>query len=107
MYNLEVSTDYSKGEDYSNFRSAKIFIQPLVNANNENSNIHSGDVNQPTGDASILLGNKLLRSVVLQINTLSGPVIKEGKEELSNKNEKIGSCQPKATKKKKRPITIL
>ena len=107
MYNLEVSTDYSEGEDYSNFQLAKIFIQPPVNANNENSNTDSGDVNQPTGDASILLDNQLLRSAVLQINTLSGPVIKEDKEELSNKNKKHRQLSAKSYQEKNRPITIL
>lgn len=41
--NFEVSTDDSNNEVDGNFQSAKIFIQPpMVNANNENSDISSG-----------------------------------------------------------------
>ena len=50
--NLEVSTENSDREDDSNFQSAKIFIQPPVNASHENSNIEPGDKIQPTRDAS-------------------------------------------------------
>ena len=57
--NFEVSTDDSDSANARNFQSAKVFIQPPVNANNENSGIDSGDENQPTGDASILSGNQL------------------------------------------------
>ena len=49
--NLEVSTDDWDNNDDSNFHSAKIFIRPSVKVNNENSNIESGDDDQPTGDA--------------------------------------------------------
>ena len=40
-----------------------------MNANNEKGKIGSEDENQPTGDAIILSGNKLLGSVFSQINT--------------------------------------
>ena len=58
--NLEVSVDNSDSEDDRNFQSAKTFIEPLVNSNNEKSKIDAGDENQPTGDAVILSGNLLL-----------------------------------------------
>ena len=87
MDNLEVSTDGSDSEDDSNFQSAKIFTQLPVDTNNEKIDIDSGDENQPTGDASILSGNLLLGSDVLQVNTPSGRIIKEDEEKLSNKNE--------------------
>ena len=48
-----------------------------MNANNENSNIDSGDKNQPTVDTIISSSNQQLCSAVLQINTPSGPVIRE------------------------------
>ena len=60
MDNLEVSIDNSDSEDDRNFQSAKIFIEPLVDSNNEKSKIDAGDENQPTGDAIILSGNLLL-----------------------------------------------
>ena len=47
---LEVSTDDSDSEDDSNFQSAKIFIEPPVNANSKKSEIDSGGENQPYGD---------------------------------------------------------
>ena len=47
---LEVSTDDSDSEDDSNFQSAKIFIEPPVNANSKKSKIDSGGENQPYGD---------------------------------------------------------
>ena len=50
----------------------KIFVQPQVKANNENSEINSVGQNQPTKDASILSGNQLLGSADLLINTPSG-----------------------------------
>ena len=42
------------------------------NSNNETSNIESGNQDQPTGDASTVIGIQLLRSTVLQINTPFG-----------------------------------
>ena len=65
--NLEVSTDDSDSKDDSNFHSVQNFIQLPVNANNENSDIDSGDENQPTGDTSNLSGNQLVGSAVLEI----------------------------------------
>ena len=67
--NLEVSADDSESEGDCSVQLAKIFIEPLVNANNEKGKNGSEDENQPTGDAIILRGNKLLGSVFLQINT--------------------------------------
>ena len=96
MDNLEVSTDNSDSEYVSNFQSAKISIQPPVNANSENR-----DKDQPTGDASTLIGNQLLNSAVLQVNTPSGRVARGDEEEQSNKNEKLDNCQLKATKQGK------
>ena len=84
--NLQISTDDSDNEGDSKFQSAKISIQPPVNANSENSDIESGDEDQPTGDASTLIGNQLLSSAVVQINTPSGRVTREDEEEQSNKN---------------------
>ena len=69
MDNLEVSADDSESEGDCSVQSAKIFIEPLVNANNAKGKIGSEDENQPTGDAIILRGNKLLDSAFLQINT--------------------------------------
>ena len=76
MDNLEIYTDHSDKEDDSNFQSAKNFVQPSVNANNENNNIDSGDENLLTGDTSILGGNQLLQSAVSEINTLYGQAIR-------------------------------
>lgn len=84
-------------EDGSNFHSAKIFIETLVNANNENSKTDSRYENQPT----ILSSNHLLGSSFLQINTSSGRLIRRDKEKLIHKNEKINNCQPTATKQRK------
>ena len=67
-------------EDGSNFHSAKIFIETLVNANNENSKINSRYENQPTGDATVLSSNHLLGSAFLQINNSSGRLIRRDKE---------------------------
>ena len=53
MDNLEVSADDSESEGDCSVQSAKIFIEPLVNANNEKGKIGSEDENQPTGDAII------------------------------------------------------
>ena len=62
MNNLEVSTYDSDSRDDSNFYSAKVFVQSSENANNENSDIDSGNWNQPTGDVSVLSGKQLLGS---------------------------------------------
>lgn len=43
----------------------------------------------------------MLSSAVLQVNTLSGQVIRGDEEEQSNKNEKIDNCQSKASKQGK------
>lgn len=50
---LEVSTDDSDSENDSNFQSAKIFIEPPVNANSKNSDIDCEDENQPNGNIII------------------------------------------------------
>lgn len=70
MDNLEISTDNSDIEDDSNFHSANTFIQPSVDANNKNNNINSGDENY--WGYKYLSVNHLLRSAVLEINTLYG-----------------------------------
>ena len=43
LNNLDDSTDDSDNKDNRNFQSSKIFFQPPVNANNENSDVESGD----------------------------------------------------------------
>ena len=72
-----------------------------MNTNNENGDIDSGNENQPIVDASILSGNQLSGSTVLQIITPFGGVMRGDEEKLSNKNEKIDNCQPKASKQSK------
>ena len=53
MDNLEISNDNPDIEDDSNFHSANTFIDPSVDANNENNNIDSGDENWLTEDTNI------------------------------------------------------
>lgn len=60
--NLEVSSHDSGSRDDSNIYSANVFVQSSENANNENSDIDSGNWNQSTGDVSVLSGKQLLGS---------------------------------------------
>ena len=72
-----------------------------MNTNNENGDIDSGNENQAIVDGSILSGNQLSGSTVLQIITPFGGVMRGDEEKLSNKNEKIDNCQPKVSKQSK------
>ena len=72
-----------------------------MNTNNENGDIDSGNENQPIVDASILSGNQLSGSTVLQIITPFGGVMRGDEEKLSNKNEKIDIVSQKPQSKVK------
>ena len=61
------------------------YIQSPENANNGNSDIDSGDWNEPTPETSVLNSNQLLGSAVGQINTPSRQVIRGAEQELCAK----------------------
>ena len=82
---LEVSSsDESEDEDDGKLKSAQIFIQPLVNCNDMNSDIDSGDENVVYGDASILSGNQLLGCAFLEIKLTNTKVVR-GNDDEQNK----------------------
>ena len=100
---LDVHVDKEHGVDF--FEAAKIYIQPPDNSNNdENSDIDSGDENEPTGDASLLSGNQLLGAAVVDINGPSGRVILEdeyAEQDQEGKSEMPDIPQPMAKKRRK------
>ena len=89
--NLEVSSsDESKNKDDRKLKSAKNFIQPLVNCNDMNS------------DLSVLSGNQLL-CAVLEINLTNAKVVRGNNDE-QNKTNDNHDLAPELKKKKKKKI---
>ena len=87
--NLEVSSgDESKDEDDRKLKSAQIFIQPPINCNKMNKDIHSGDENVVNGDASVFNGNWLPQCAVLEMKLRNAKVV-GGNNDEQNKTEQM------------------
>ena len=87
--NLEVSSsNESKNKDDRKLKSAKDFIQPLLNCNDMNS------------DLSVLSGNQLL-CAVLEINLTNAKVVRGNNDE-QNKTNDNHDLAPELKKKKKK-----
>ena len=88
--NLKVSSsDEAKDKDERKLKSAKNFIQPLVNCNDLNS------------DLSVLNGNQLLGCAVLEISLTNAKAVR-GNNDKQNKTNDNHDLAPELKKKKKK-----
>ena len=86
--NLEVySSKETEDEDDKNLRLAQIFIQPPVNVTGE--------------DASVLIGNQLLKCAALEIKITKGKVVRGNDDEQNKTNDNSDfPLEPKNKKEK-------
>ena len=78
----------------------KIFIQPPIDSNENNSDVHSGDEDDPSIDN--LSGNQLLAPVSLVVKDVKkGEIHVEEKKDQQEKDPGGSNCSDTGSKKKK------